>query len=191
MNQQNRAVTPVISTILMIAIVVGLAATISVFVLDFTEDLDDPAPNVGQSTGSFLAQDGNGGGIVKLTYVAGDPVKISDLEISVRAECKVGTRQGRIVNLPAGSYNAIRQSDGQIEGDEIFDESSLNIIDNQVEGIDNGGALLQGGEYTAGDTIIFRIAKSDCELTQGSEMSVRVIHNPSQSVIIDKDLIAL
>lgn len=190
MNQQDRAVTPVISTILMVAIVVVLAATISVFVLDFTGDLDDPAPNVAQSTGSFLPQDGNSGGIVKLTHVAGDSVEISDIEISVRAGCKAGTRQGRIVNLPAGSYNAIRQSDGQIEGDEIFDESSLNTIDNQVDGVNNGGALLQGGEYTAGDTIIFRIAKSDCELTQGSEISVQVVHNPSQSVIIDKDLIA-
>jgi flagellin-like protein len=190
MNQQDRAVTSVISTILMVAIVVVLAATISVFVLDFTGDLDDPAPNVAQSTGSFLPQDGNSGGIVKLTHVAGDSVEISDIEISVRAGCKAGPRQGRIVNLPAGSYNAIRQSDGQIEGDEIFDESSLNTIDNQVDGVNNGGALLQGGEYTAGDTIIFRVAKTDCELTQGSEISVQVVHNPSQSVIIDKDLIA-
>ncbi|MFC7021261.1 MULTISPECIES: type IV pilin N-terminal domain-containing protein [Haloarcula] len=186
----DRAVSPIISVILMVAIVVILAATISVFVLGFTEDLDDPAPNVAQSSGAFIPQDGNSGGIVKLTHVAGESVAISDVEIAVRAACEVGTRQGRIVNLPAGSYNAIRQSDGQIEGDEIFDERSLNTIDNQVDGVNNGGALLQGGQYTAGDSIIFRIAKSDCELTQGSEISVQVVHSPSQAVVIDKELIA-
>lgn len=190
MNKQDRGVAPVISTILIVAIVVVLAAILSVFVLDFTEDIGDSAPNVGQSTGSFLPQDGNSGGIVKITHVAGDSVEISDIEISVAAECKAGTRQGRIVNLPAGAWNAIRESDGQIEGDDIFDESSLNSIDNQVEGVDNGGALLQGGDYTAGDTIIFRIAKSDCELEQGSVISVHVIHNSSQSIIIEKELIA-
>ncbi|MFC6864395.1 hypothetical protein ACFQGE_13115 [Halomicroarcula sp. GCM10025817] len=89
------------------------------FVLGFTEDLDEPAPNVAQSSGAFIPQDGNSGGVVKLTHVDGESVAISDIEIAVRAECEAGTRQGRIVNPPAGSYNAVRQSDGQIEGDDI------------------------------------------------------------------------
>jgi len=108
----------------------------------------------------------------------------------VRAECEAETKQGRIVNLPAGEENAIREKDGQIEGDVIFDERSLNIIDNEVDGVNDGGALLQGGQYTAGDTMIFRIPTSDCELTDGSEASVQVIHNPSDSVIIDQSFVA-
>jgi len=54
MNRQDRAVTPVISTILMVAIVVILAAVISTFVLGFTENFSDPAPTVGDTTGEFV-----------------------------------------------------------------------------------------------------------------------------------------
>ncbi|WP_251330525.1 type IV pilin [Haloplanus pelagicus] len=186
----NRAVSSVISVILLVAIVVILAATIASFALGFTENLNDPAPMVAQTSGEFIPQEGDSGSIVKLMHVAGDSIAVSDIEISVRAECEAGTKQGRIVNLPAGSGNAIRESDGQIEGDDIFDESSLNTIDNQVDGVDNGVALLQGGQYTTGDSIIFRIAKGDCELRRGSAISVRVVHNPSQTVIINKDLVA-
>lgn len=82
----TRAVSSVISVVLMVAVVVVLAATVSAFAFDFTENFDDPAPNVAQSTGEFVPQDGNSGGIVTLRHVAGDCVAISDTEIAVRAE---------------------------------------------------------------------------------------------------------
>jgi len=186
----RRGVSPVVSTTLVVAIVVILAATISVAVFDTTENINEPAPNIAESSGEFVPQDGTSGGIVKLTHISGDSVEVSEIEISVRAECEAETKQGRIVNLPAGEENAIREQDGQIEGDVIFDERSLNIIDNEVDGVNDGGALLQGGQYTAGDTMIFRIPTSDCELTDGSEASVQVIHNPSDSVIIDQSFVA-
>jgi flagellin-like protein len=53
MYKQNRAATPVIATILMVAIVVVLAATISVLFLGVTEDVNEPAPNVADTTGEF------------------------------------------------------------------------------------------------------------------------------------------
>ncbi|WP_311171239.1 type IV pilin N-terminal domain-containing protein [Halobellus ordinarius] len=190
MVRRSRAISYVIATILLVGIVVILAATISTVMFGFTDELREPAPNVAQSDGEFLPQDGNSGGIVKITHVSGDPLTISEIEISVRAECSDGTRRGRIVNLPAGSGNAIRESDGQIEGDNIFDERSLNLIDNNVAGVDNGGALLQGGQFTAGDVILFRIPDSKCSLTQGSEVSVEIVHKPSQAVVVDKELTA-
>jgi flagellin-like protein len=187
---RSRGVSSVISVVLMVAVVVILAATVSVFGLGFTEEINEPAPNVAQTNGDFIPQDGDDGGIVKIRHIGGDGVKVSNIEIQVRAECKAGTKQGRIVNLPAGSWNAIRESDGQIEDDNIFDERSLNTIDNNVADVDNGGALLQGGEYTAGDTIIFRIPDTDCTLEEGSKVTVQVVHTPSQTIIIDKDLVA-
>jgi len=181
-------VSSALATILLVAVVVILAATLSVFALDFLSGLDEPAPAIAESSGEFLPQDGFEGGVVQLTHLAGDSVPVSDIEISVRAGCDSGTRQGRMVNLPAGAGNDISAADGQIEGDNIFDERSLNSIDNAVDGISNGGALLHNDEYTAGETTIFRIPASKCTLTAGSEISVRVVHAPSQAVIINQDL---
>lgn len=186
MSKQDRGVSPVIAALLMVAVTVILATTISVFTLGIAEDINQPAPNIAQTSGEIVPQDGFSGGIIKITHIAGDSVAIADIEISVRAECIQGSKQGRIVNLPA---NAIRS--GQIEGENIFSGSFLATIDNQVDDVDNGGAIKQGGQYTAGDIIIFRIgSQARCELTQGSEVSVQVVHTPSQAIIIDKDLTA-
>lgn len=189
LNRKNRGVSPVIGVILMVALVVILAAVISTFSLGFVDELRNPGPTIAQSSGEFIPQDGNGGGIVLLTHEAGDRVRVEEIEIAVRAECTGGTKQGRILNLPAGAGNAIQASDGQIEGDNIFDERSLNTIDNAVSQVNDGGALLKT-RYTAGETMLFRIPKNKCKLTPGSETTVRVIHIPSQSVLIKKQLTA-
>jgi len=188
MIRGDRGVSSAVSTILLVAIVIVLASTVSVSALGVLEAIQEPAPNVAQSSGRFLPQDGYDGGIVRITHVSGDAVAVSEIEIVVRAECAAGRKEGRIVGLPAGSGNAIRETDGQIEGDNIFDERSLNAIDNAVEGIDDGGALLQGGRYTAGDHILFRIPSDKCSLDPGSSVSVRLVHVPSQAIIVDKDL---
>lgn len=190
MSRRRRAVSPVLSTVLMVAVVVVLGATISVFAFTFLDSVDDPAPNIAQTSGAFVPQDGDDGGIVQITHEAGDSVRVSDIEIAVRAACAGGTKQGRIVNLPAGSGNDIDESDGQIEGDNIFDERSLTTISNKVSGVDDGGALLHNEAYDAGETILFRIPSGDCTLESGSEVSVRVVHTPSEAVIIEQELTA-
>jgi len=189
MGSESRGASPAVGIILMVAIVVIIAAVISVSSFGFLGNLRDPAPNIAAASGDLTTQSGNGGGIVLLTHKGGDSVRVADLEIGVRAECKSGTKRGRIVNLPAGSENAIRASDGQIEGDNIFDESYLKTIDNGVDRVNDGGALLKN-RYSASSTILFRIPKSKCELTPGSEVSVQVVHTPSQSVILRKQMTA-
>ena len=187
MGEESRGASPVIGVILMVAVVVILAAVVSTATFGFLSNLREPAPHIAASSGELTAQDGNDGGIVLLTHEAGDTVRIADLEIAVRAECNSGTKHGRIVNLPA--ENAIRESDGQIEGDNIFDGRYLKTIDNVVDKVDDGGALLKS-RYSAGSTILFRVPKSKCQLTSGSELSVRVIHTPSKSIILRRQLAA-
>lgn len=189
LTRESRGASSVIGVILMVALVVILAVVIGTFSLGFVDELRDPGPNIAQSSGEFIPQDGNDGGLVLLTHEAGDSVQIEKLEIAVQVECADGTKRGRIVNLPAGTGNAIRRSDGQIKGDNIFDERSLNTIDNAVNRINDGGALLKT-RYTTGETILFRIPESKCELTPGSKTTVRVIHTPSESVIIKEQLTA-
>ena len=95
----NRAVSPTISVILMVAIAVILTATISIFVLGFTEDLNDTAPVVGQTSGEFVP--GADEQEVLITHVAGDSVAVENMEIVVRATGPDVDSETRLVNLPA------------------------------------------------------------------------------------------
>jgi len=102
MSQQDRAVTPVISTILVVVIVVILAATVSVALLGITEYLTEPAPIVTDTTGEFEAGPGTDTQIVRITHVAGDSIEVENIEIIVRASGP-GSKlpvETRIVNLP-------------------------------------------------------------------------------------------
>ncbi len=190
MTSDHRGVAPVTAIVLLVAVAVVLAGGVSAFSLGFTSNLRAPGPNVAQSSGAFMPQSGTAGGIVQITHLGGEPVPVSEIELAVTAECQSGTERGRIQNLPPGSGNDIDASDGQISGTNIFDERSLNSISGEVDGVDNGGALLENEEVTAGETILFRIPASKCTLTDGSTVSVRVVHTPSQSVVIKQELTA-
>ncbi|MDZ7745976.1 MAG: archaellin/type IV pilin N-terminal domain-containing protein [Halobacteriales archaeon] len=61
----SRAVSPVIGTIIIVAIVVVLAATVSIFALGFTDDINQPGPLVTQSSGELVS--GGSDQIVRLT----------------------------------------------------------------------------------------------------------------------------
>lgn len=123
-DPSSRAVSSVVATVLMVAVVVTLSATVSGFAFGVTDDIEQPGPNVGQSSGELLAfEDDSDEQIVRITHIAGDSITVSNIEISVRAECKDGTKQGRIVNLPAEDGNDIDENDdgqSQIEGENIF-----------------------------------------------------------------------
>jgi FlaG/FlaF family flagellin (archaellin) len=63
----------------MVAIVVILAATLSVFALGFTDEATQPGPIVGQSSGDLVPQDGSDDGIVRINHVAGDTVQVTNM----------------------------------------------------------------------------------------------------------------
>jgi len=85
MNQQDRAVTTVVSTILMVAIVVILAASVSVASLSFAEDINEPAPIVADTTGEFEAGGSLDEQLVRITHIAGERISVNEIEIVVRA----------------------------------------------------------------------------------------------------------
>lgn len=179
----SRAVSPVIANILVVAIVVILAATVSVFALGFTDDTNQPGPVVGQSSGE-LVRDIIGKSddqIVRIKHVAGDNLDVSKLEIAVDATDACG-KQSRLVNLPD---NAVGSTSGDelesIEGADIFDDSSPD-----------GGQLDTNadGTWSAGETATFRLASGECELNSGETITVRVVHTPTNSVVIKETLTA-
>jgi len=157
----------------MVAIVVILAATISVLALGFTDEANRPGPIVGQSSGELIS--GGTNQIVRLNHIAGDTLTVSNLEIAVDARDACG-KQSRIVNLPTntlGSANYI--------GDDIFDYFSPD-----------GGQLdtSADGSWTAGETATFRLASTECPLDSGDSITVRVVHTPTNSVVIKETLTA-
>ncbi|OYR55263.1 hypothetical protein DJ73_02625 [Halorubrum sp. Ea1] len=172
-----RAVSSVIATILMVAIVVVLAATISAFALGFADEAIQPAPIVGQSSGELVTQDGNAGGKVRITHIAGDTLSASNLEIAVNAREACG-KSGRLVNLPASGGDPVPTSE-YVRGDDIFD-NSYNSVSGPIGEAD--------GQWQAGETVTFRLASSECELNSGERITVRVVHMPTNSVVIEQPL---
>ena len=192
MSQQNRAVTPVISTILVVAIVVILAATVSVAFLGITENLTEPAPIVADTTGEFEAGPGNYSQVVRITHVAGDSVEVEDIEIIVRASGP-GSKlpvETRIVNLPGGGGSAFcanrgypggRLSSNNIQGDRFVVQ--LNCAPNQIITAEDSNT------WSPGKTIQFQISsdKADFSASSGdneaNKLEVIIVHTPSNAII--------
>ena len=76
-NADDRAVSPVIGVILMVAITVILAAVIGTFVLGLGDQLGDTAPQA-----SFTI-DENGTENISITKTGGQPIDGADLALSV------------------------------------------------------------------------------------------------------------
>lgn len=166
----------------MVVVVVILAATVSVFALGFTDEVKQPSPVVGQSSGELVPQDGSNDGIIRITHVAGDTIQVSNMEVLVDASDACG-KQGRLVDLPVpSSGNDIDQSN--IEGDDIFDQRAYGF-----DAVPGPNAI-HGSKYAAGEEIAFRITGGSCSITQGDEITVRVIHLPTNSIVIKETLTA-
>lgn len=172
MNQRDRAVTPVVSTILMVAIVVVLAATISVFFFGVTEDLNETAPNVAQTSGEF--NPGASAQSVRITHIAGKSVPADELEVIVRASGPDVDTEARLVNLP--------------EFDEEKDpENIISYFNKEIESNDPN-------TWSVGDTIQFEINVGGADFREppvgsnpdADQLTVLIIHTPSSAVIVRK-----
>jgi flagellin-like protein len=181
MNRLDRAVSPVISTILIVAIVVILAAVISTFALGFAENFSDPAPTVGDTTGEFVP--GADQQVVRITHVAGDNVPVEEIEIIVRASGPGDDLplEARLVDLPSAGYGK-KIDDANIEGDDFLDQGTS--IDDQIIVVEDSNI------WEAGDTIQFVIAVDadfrDPPVDSDNEadtLEVVIVHTPSNSIL--------
>ena len=182
MKTADRGVSEVISVILLVAIVLLLATTVSVTFLGVVEDFNEPAPRVADSTGEFepeLASPDNQ--IVRITHAAGESVAVEDVAIIVRASGPDVDTKVRFVNLPAEdtSFDAENFADG--DPDNLIDDgdsTTNNVIIS--DGIDR---------WSAGQTITFRINtgtadfREDPNGPEADELEVLVVHTPSEAII--------
>lgn len=177
MSQDRRAVSPVIATILILAIVVSLAATLSVFLLDIGESVRNPGPNVAESTGEFVAGADGDQQVVRITHVAGDTVDVKNIEIIVRApDCN---KQARLVDLPGDGFFDYTLADENIEGDDFISQGFR---------ADNQGPIYadEDDRWTAGETVSFRISKTECNFEDADikQLDVVIVHTQSNKILI-------
>ena len=176
-----RGVTSTVAVVLLVAVTVIVAATVSATVLGLGSELREPGPTVGESSGRLVADAGGSSDqIVRLTHEAGDPVPVGEIEVVVRIP--VCDAEGRLVNLPAEGGDLDDKYD---EGDDVFDNSA-----NSVSGPIGEDGRTVDGEWTAGETAEFRIAKGECDIGAGDTVVVRVVHEPSGSVVMKQRLTA-
>jgi flagellin-like protein len=125
---EDRAVSPVIGVILMVAITVILAAVIGTFVLGLGDQVSESAP---QAQFTF---DYDGADQVNLTHDGGDSIEADDLNVSS------GVPLG--IDAGSGTYN-----DSNGLGNAVGSSSSttLNLVDS--------GAFSSGDSVTAGTTV--------------------------------------
>lgn len=178
MRVGRRGVSPVISVILMVAIVVILAAVLSVPVLDFAEDLNDPAPNMGTTTGEFEPElDYPDNQIVRIIHTGGEGVALDKLEMVVRASGDSTDKQVRLVNLPPDLST--------------FDDDSYEGNDGLVSGQGvSDGVLFDGSStWAAGQSIKFRIPTGEADFRgedpDADELKVIIVHTRSNAIIAE------
>ncbi len=179
MNQQDRAVTPVIAIILMVAVLFVLAAAISVSFFGVAEDINEPAPNVADTKGEFeIEGDWRGTQIVQITHVAGDNIAVGQVEIAVQASGPDVDSEARLVNLPAESTTF--DSENLEDSDNLIDDGNVNrnniIIDDD------------SNVWAAGDTITFRINTGEADFRDGEDpeadkLEVTIIHTESNTIL--------
>ena len=180
----SRGVTSVVSTVLLVAVTVVVAATLSVFVLDVGDSVEQSAPVVSQSSGELRADvPGSDDQTVALTHVAGDSLRVANLELAVDARTACG-KAGRLVNLPAPDGDP-QPTSQYVRGDDVFDNSA-----NSVGGPIGQDGVTVDGRWSAGQTATFRIANGECSLSPGDRITVRVVHTPSNAILIEQELTA-
>jgi flagellin-like protein len=185
MKQADKGVSSAIATVLMVAIVVVLAAAISASFFDVAEDLREPAPNVADTTGKFVAGSSPDKQIVQITHESGDNVAVAEIEIIVRASGSGADlpTEARLVDLPAeGQFmtNNIDGNSGLIDSR----SSTANIIEDDSSNV-----------WAAGDTIRFRIGVGSADFRdpppsyntdkKSDVLEVIIVHTPSNSILAE------
>jgi FlaG/FlaF family flagellin (archaellin) len=181
----DRAVTPVVGVALLVGLVLLLATAVSAATVAVAGDLTDPAPTVSQTSGEYDRYASGGGRyteqVIRVTHVAGDTLTVSNLELAVDASDACG-KAGRLVNLPAAGDDP-RPTSEYVRGEDIFDNAA-----NSVEGPIGTGDVDDDGEWSAGETAQFRLSTSECPLEPGDSITVRVVHTPTDAVVVTQQI---
>lgn len=135
MTRWDRTVTPVVSTILVVGIIMVLDTTISVSLFSSTEDLNEAAPIVSQTSGEFEPR--ADAQRVRITHISGGSVPAEELETVVRVSGPDVDTESRLVNL--AEFDAEKDP-----------ENTMSYFNEEVKSNDSN-------TWGVGDTIQFEI----------------------------------
>lgn len=174
----DRAVSPVIGVVLMVAVTTLIAATVGSFFFGLGQETREPAPQVAKSDGAFLV-DGGHDQVVRITHRGGDPVTVSNLEIQV--SFSEHPEQSRLTGVPTTDIDPV-----DYEGDDIWDGGATGVRDalasDETEGSDD--------EWSTGESMTFRIASGDVDVNPGETVTVTVVHEPSGTILFESGFVA-
>jgi FlaG/FlaF family flagellin (archaellin) len=170
---------------MVVAVVVILAAIVSVAAFGFMSDINEPAPNVADTAGEFEA--GADNQVVRITHIGGDSVPAEEIEIIVRASGSGDDLplEARLVDLPSDGFGT-KIDDTNIQGDDFLDQGTSSPDDQIIVEEDSD-------IWEAGDTIQFVIASSGngADFTdpptyddnEADTLEVIIVHTPSDAII--------
>ena len=184
----ERGVSPAISVLLMAAVALILAAAVGAFVLGLGEETQEPAPVV---TAELDREEITGvGGItsgserIELSHRAGDSVSLTDVSVNTEARCfddallTEDTKRGGLINLPVDSSSGIQSNN--IQGNNIF-QGGGGAVESPLSGSTDK-------TWESGETLVYHVDASKCDVPDTGTVTVEVIHEPSNSIIIEESL---
>lgn len=189
MTIDNRGASSVISVILMVAVVAILAATVSVFVFDFGERINQPAPNVADTTGEFVIDDPDpdNNQLVRITHLGGDSVAVEKIEVVIRVSGPDVDTEARLINLPAERSDLDQVN---IEGDaSIIDKSFGKSGPSHPNQVIVEDFPTDNNIWNAGETIQFRVNTGAADFSKppsydnADKLKIIIIHTPSNAII--------
>ncbi len=175
-RQANRGLSSVVGILTVVALVVVLATGVLTAGMAMATLGDPPPAAVIEAEATTAACSGCGPNdqVIRLRHRNGDPLPMADVTLVISAPAHDPVR---LVDLPL-STNCLQ--DSHVEGPDIFDGRCGRV----------GGSLTAVGSdstesWRAGETVRFRLQKSALRLAPGNDVTVRVVHTPSDSVIAE------
>lgn len=167
-SEDERAVSPVIGVILMIAITVIMAAVIATLVFDLGDGLGDTAPttSVGTSTNSDWEPDDGPEDLVYLTHESGDTMDMDEIAVVIRDD--------------DGAETARLNEGNEWKTDD--DDAWLEIGGNSAAGNEIDGDETFGAGATI-DVYVDAEGEGDPIDGAGDDHEVQLIHEPSDHTV--------
>ena len=169
LRDDDSAVSPVIGVILMVAITVILAAVIGTFVLGLGDSLnqapqatlnaEDASAGYNNNTSSGFLDANTSAAAFEISQDGGDAIQFADMRIVVDGP-------NANAKFEQGSWN----------------NSNLGVF------ID-GANPTSNAEFAVGDSLtIGNVDSTETNLTTGTEYRIRLIHVPSDSILLDTEV---
>jgi len=157
----DRAVSPVIGVILMVAITVILAAVIGTFVLGLGDSLQQaPQATLNAEDASNGFAENDNGSAFTISQDGGDSIAYSDIRVVLNGD-------GGPFEFEQGSWSA--------------DGGNLELLNSSGSTPDTAEELSVGGQITIDST-------SGNNLAANTEYRIRLIHIPSDSILLDQEV---